>query len=65
MENYNQTSGNNRNDRNNGSIRNNNQNNQSQRNNSGSQQEQQGQSKKPVYIKDMPEIKPEINQGGI
>ncbi len=27
--------------------------------------QQEGQTKRPVYIKDMPEIKPETNQGGI
>ena len=65
MENYNETSGNNRNDRNNGSIRQNNQENLTQNNKNNLQQEQQEQGKKPVHIKDMPEIKPEVNQGGI
>lgn len=44
-------------------INQNDQENQSQKNNETPQQE--GQNKKPVYIKDMPEIKPEVNQGGI
>ncbi len=72
MENYNETAGENRNDRNNGSIRNNNQENLKQRN-IHSQQEQQEQGpdaklekdRKRVDIREMPEIKPEINQSGI
>ncbi len=72
MENYNETAGNNRNDRNNGSVRDNNQENLRQRN-INSHQEQQEQSpdaklerdRKRVDISDMPEIKPEVNQSGI
>ena len=70
MENYNETGGENRNDKNNGSIRNNNQEKlKQQRNNS--EQEQQGQNneleqdRKRIDVKDLPEIKPEINQSGI
>lgn len=70
MENYNETSGNGnrQNDQmdpqrgNRNRIRNE-QEDQSQSNRESSQQE--GQIKKRVYIKDMPEIKPEVNQGGI
>ena len=73
MENYNETGGENRNDRNNGSIRNNNQENLKQQRNSNnnSQQEQQEQDseleqdRKRIDVKDMPELKPEINQTGI
>ena len=70
MENYNETSGNGnrQNDQmdpqraNRNQFRNE-QEDQSQSNRESSQQE--GQIKKRVYIKDMPEIKPEVNQGGI
>ena len=68
MENYNETSGNG--NRKNENVdqqwinRNqSNQENQSHSNRRSSQQE--GQNKRPIYIKDMPEIKPETNQGGI
>ena len=65
MENYNETSGSNRNDSNNGSILKDDQGNLKQTNKNNLQQEQQEQGKRPVHIKDMPEIKPEINQTGI
>ncbi len=72
MENYNETAGNNRNDRNNGSIRDNNQESLRQRNiNSHQEQQEQGpdaklvQDRKRVDVSDMPEIKPEVNQSGI
>ncbi len=72
MENYNESAGENRNDRNNGSIRNNNQENLRQHNiNSQQEQQEQGpdatleRDRKRVDISNMPEIKPEVNQSGI
>lgn len=69
MENYNETSGNGnrQNDQDNKQRLNRDQNlsNQENQSQSGNMFHQDGQTKKPVYIKDMPEIKPEVNQGGI
>ncbi|WP_460692904.1 hypothetical protein [Mucilaginibacter puniceus] len=42
-----------------------NRNNQESQSQSGNMSNQEGQNKRPVYIKDMPEIKPETNQGGV
>ena len=67
MENYNQTTGNN----NRGSQQSDqprvSQNSQESQSHDYSEQNNipQQKEKKPVYIKDMPEIKPEINQGGL
>lgn len=47
------------------SNRDKNQNNQESQSQNNNMAQQEGQTKRPVYIKDMPEIKPETNQGGI
>jgi hypothetical protein len=68
MENYNQTTGNNNRDSQQSdqpSIKQNIQESQSQDYNEKNNSPQGSKEKKPVYIKDMPEIKPEVNQGGL
>ena len=62
MENYNQTTGSGSST---GQQRQNQNKQQSQSNLNGQTSPKQNHGKKPVYIKDMPEIKPEINEGGI
>ena len=69
MENYNQTSGNNNSNSQQFDQQRVNQNNRESQSQDYKKQNNnpQGSSKekKAVYIKDMPEIKPEINQGGL
>ncbi|MEO8885936.1 MAG: hypothetical protein ABI367_07720 [Mucilaginibacter sp.] len=62
MENYNQTAGNGSRS---GQQRQNQNKQQNQSNLNRQMSPKQNHGKKSVYIKDMPEIKPEINEGGI